>query len=84
MTDPAVAAPRLTPDQLEELQTLLVGADSVELKLTVPDDDQRSAVRALGMWTRSRPETARSSSSTPQPHAQQAGAHRASPADHKG
>ena len=49
MTDPAVAAPRLTPDQLEELQTLLVGADSVELKLTVPDDDQRSAVQALEM-----------------------------------
>ena len=47
MTDPAVAAPRLTPDQLEELQTLLVGADSVELKLTVPDADQRSAVQAL-------------------------------------
>ena len=49
MIDPAVAAPRLTPDQLEELQTLLVGADSVELKLTVPDGDQRSAVRALEM-----------------------------------
>ena len=49
MIDPAVAAPRLTPVQLEALQTLLVGADSVELKLTVPDDDQRSAVRALDM-----------------------------------
>jgi hypothetical protein len=49
MTDPAVAAPRLTPDQLEDLQTLLVGADSVELKLTVPDNDQRSAVQALEM-----------------------------------
>jgi hypothetical protein len=47
MIDPAVAAPRLTPVQIEELQALLVGADSVELKLTVPDDDQRSAVRAL-------------------------------------
>ena len=49
MIDPAVAAPRLTPDQLEELQTLLVGADTVELKLTVPDGDQRSAIRALKM-----------------------------------
>ena len=49
MIDPAVAAPRLTPDQLDELQTLLVGADSVELKLTVPDGDQRSAIRALKM-----------------------------------
>ena len=29
--------------------TLLQGADSVELKLTVPDGDQRSAVRALEM-----------------------------------
>ena len=49
MIDPAVAAPRLTPEQLEELQTLLEGADTVELKLTVPDGDQRSAIRALKM-----------------------------------
>jgi hypothetical protein len=49
MTDPSVAAPRLTPDQLDELTSLLQGADSVELKLTVPDGDQRSAVRALEM-----------------------------------
>ena len=49
MIDPAVAAPRLTPDQFDELQTLLVGADSVELKLTIPDGDQRSAIRALKM-----------------------------------
>ena len=49
MIDPAVAAPRLAPDQLDELQTLLGGADSVELKLTVPDGDQRSAIRALKM-----------------------------------
>ena len=49
MIDPAVAAPRLTSEQLEELKTLLEGADTVELKLTVPDGDQRSAVRALQM-----------------------------------
>ena len=49
MIDPAVAAPRLAPDQLEELKTLLLGADCVELKLTVPDGDQRSAIRALKM-----------------------------------
>jgi len=45
----ASAAPRLAPEQLEELKTLLQGADSVELKLTVPDGDQRSAIRALKM-----------------------------------
>jgi hypothetical protein len=45
----ASAAPRLAPEQLEELKTLLQGADSVELKLTVPDGDQRSAIRALQM-----------------------------------
>ena len=39
----------LTPDRLDELMSLLQGADSVELKLTVPDADQRSAVRALEM-----------------------------------
>ncbi len=42
-------ADRLTPDQLDELNKLLQGSDSVELKLTVPDRDQRSAVRALEM-----------------------------------
>jgi hypothetical protein len=49
MTDAARSAPRLAPGQLDELMTLLEGADSVELKLTVPDADQRSAVRALEM-----------------------------------
>jgi hypothetical protein len=48
MTDTSVA-PNLAPEQLEELITLLKGADTVELKLTVPDGDQRSAVQALGM-----------------------------------
>jgi hypothetical protein len=42
-------APGLPPEQLEELVTLLRGADSVELKLTVQDANQRSAVRALEM-----------------------------------
>ena len=36
-------------DQLQELLALIKGADSVELKLTVPEASQRSAVRALGM-----------------------------------
>jgi hypothetical protein len=39
----------LSDQQLEELMGLLKGADSVELKLTVPESDQRSAVLALGM-----------------------------------
>ena len=36
-------------DELRRLLELLDGADSVELKLTVPDGDQRSAVVALEM-----------------------------------
>ena len=42
-------APRLAPEQLEELMSLIQDSDSVELKLTVPDAHQRSAVQALGM-----------------------------------
>ena len=41
--------PRLSDEQLQELLTLVDDADSVELKLTVPEADQRSAVAALGM-----------------------------------
>jgi hypothetical protein len=40
-------APRFSTEELARLLGLLEGADSVELKLTVPDGDQRSAVRAL-------------------------------------
>jgi hypothetical protein len=40
---------RLPDDELAELLELIRGADSVELKLTVPDSDQRSTVAALGM-----------------------------------
>ena len=36
-------------DRLEEFLGLIGGADSVELKLTVPETNQRSAVRSLGM-----------------------------------
>jgi hypothetical protein len=43
------SAPDLSDEQLRELVGLIHGADSVELKLTVPDEDQRSAVMALGM-----------------------------------
>src|SRR5215217_1014775 len=40
---------RLTDTQLEEMLALTGHADSVELKLTVPDSDRRSTVAALGM-----------------------------------
>jgi hypothetical protein len=45
----AEAAPNLAPEQRAELHKVLEGSDAIELKLTVPDDDQRSAVRALEM-----------------------------------
>ena len=50
-------------EQLIEMLDLIEGTDSVELKLTVPESDQRSAIARSG-WTRSRPRSARSSSST--------------------
>jgi hypothetical protein len=40
---------RLTDQDLSELLGLLQGSDTVELKLTLPDSDIRSAVRTLGM-----------------------------------
>jgi hypothetical protein len=49
MTDPAVAAPNLSAEQLSELMQLISGADSVELKLTVPEEYHRSAASALDM-----------------------------------
>jgi hypothetical protein len=39
----------LSPEQIGEVLNLLPGADSVELKLSVPDGDRRSAVRSLAM-----------------------------------
>jgi hypothetical protein len=49
MTDTASARPRLSTDELAQLLSLLEGADTVELKLTVPDEGHRSAVDALEM-----------------------------------
>ena len=46
---PNKGAPRLSDEQLGQLLDLVDDADSVELKLTVPEADQRSAVEALGM-----------------------------------
>jgi len=45
----AKKAEQLTPEQLEEMLALAKQAGSVELKLTVPDADQRSAITALDM-----------------------------------
>lgn len=42
------ATPELSDAQLAELLGLLKGADTVELKLTVPASDQRSSIEALG------------------------------------
>jgi hypothetical protein len=44
-----IATPRLDDAAVAELLDLIRGADSVELKLTVPAHDQRSTVHALGM-----------------------------------
>jgi len=47
----SVTAPRaaLSGDELKRLVSLVKGADSVELKLTVSDQAQRSTVQALGL-----------------------------------
>jgi hypothetical protein len=42
-------APRLSNEELTKLLTLLKEADSVELKLTIPESLRRSAVDALGI-----------------------------------
>ncbi len=42
-------APGLSDKQLKELMELIEEADSVELKLTIPDENRRSTVVALGM-----------------------------------
>jgi hypothetical protein len=45
----AAAAPTFSGEQLGELLALIKQSDSVELKLTVPESHQRSAVASLGM-----------------------------------
>lgn len=44
-----VVLPIMSSDRLGELLRLMKGADTVELKLSVADGDQQSAVAALGM-----------------------------------
>src|ERR1700712_4051064 len=45
----SMVAPNLTDPQLVELLDLVREADSVELKATVDDTQQRSAIAALGL-----------------------------------
>ena len=47
MAGPTAQPAGLTNEQLVEVLALMKGADTVELKLTVPETDQRSAIQAL-------------------------------------
>ena len=47
MSSATTAAPGFSNEQVVELLALLKGADSVELKLTVPESHQRSTIAAL-------------------------------------
>jgi hypothetical protein len=46
---PGLATPNLTDEALAEMLSLIQGAGSVELKLTIPESSQRSTVLGLGM-----------------------------------
>jgi hypothetical protein len=46
---PKMVAPQLSDQEFQRMVGLIKGADSVELKLTIPESDQRSAVEALDM-----------------------------------
>ena len=48
-TTRAKPAPRLSDDQLLEVMRLVKGADSVELKLTVPTEAHRATIDGLGL-----------------------------------
>ena len=49
MANDGIAVVPLTNEQLSEMLKLTKSADSVELKLTVPDSDHRSTAAALGL-----------------------------------
>ena len=49
MASTGAIAPALDEERLEELLKLTAGADSVELKLTVPESDQYATAQALGV-----------------------------------
>jgi hypothetical protein len=46
---PSLATAKLSDEELVEMLSLMRGAGSVELKLTIPESSQRSTVEALGM-----------------------------------
>src|SRR3954449_10147836 len=46
---PSLATPKFSDEELVEMLSLMRGAGSVELKLTIPESSQRSTVEALGM-----------------------------------
>jgi hypothetical protein len=46
---PVAAAPMLSDSELVDMMALLKGADSVELKLTIPETSQRATLEALGL-----------------------------------
>src|SRR5262245_47522905 len=47
MASATVSSTHLTDEQLRQMTTLIKGADSVELKVTVPEASQRSSTVAL-------------------------------------
>ena len=49
MASAAPTRPAISDAELRELLELIGGADTVELKLTVPESDQRSAIEVLGL-----------------------------------
>ncbi len=49
MPPATTATPALSDEEVRQFMELLKGADSVELKLTVPEPHQRSTVTALGL-----------------------------------
>jgi hypothetical protein len=49
MTTPTMAAPRLSDEDVARMLAVIKDSDSVELKLTVAESQQRSTVLALGM-----------------------------------
>ena len=49
MASPQTATPALSDEHLGQLTALIEESDSVELKLTVPERDQRSTATALGL-----------------------------------
>ena len=63
MATATTSSPHLSDEQLRDVLQLVQGADSVELKLTVPESQQRS-MRLPSSWIHSTRRSDRSTSST--------------------